>query len=368
MAQDQLKQAFALIKQGNKAEASTLIKSVLREDRNNPNAWWLMAMVVEDDDKRIRAAKKVLELKPDHIGATKLLTRLAPQELPNNDADDFFAVDADGAKSLPDIDVPAKPKRKAKREDSGTKIAMYAIFAFGGFAVIAILVGIIMTIADGGNGNGSGSERTWTLDVERDGTSSIDYQYTGYLSITAEGLDGADAVLEVLDSSGNLLVRNDDHEGYPGLDFLDAAVPFTRSNGEVTVRVSTFAGNPGEIRITITEIDLETFVNATLNVGESAEIDITDNDGIGVVEIRGSGTVTVTAEATGSSDVDPVLELVDRNGTFIVRNDDHNTELNLGTFDAAVERISISGRTYAVITDFFGNARDGEVTVRVRGN
>ncbi|MEL6527652.1 MAG: hypothetical protein AAFQ07_18275 [Chloroflexota bacterium] len=59
MAQDQLKQAFALIKQGNKAEASTLIKSVLREDRNNPNAWWLMALVVEDDDKRIRAAKKV---------------------------------------------------------------------------------------------------------------------------------------------------------------------------------------------------------------------------------------------------------------------------------------------------------------------
>ncbi|MEL6527653.1 MAG: hypothetical protein AAFQ07_18280, partial [Chloroflexota bacterium] len=135
--------------------------------------------------------------------------------MPNNDADDFFAVDADGAKSLPDIDVPAKPKRKAKREDSGTKIAMYAIFAFGGFAVIAILVGIIMTIADGGNGSGSGSERTWTLDVDRDGTSSIDYQYTGYLSIGSTSelpvASAVDPVLELVDRNGTFIARNDDH-------------------------------------------------------------------------------------------------------------------------------------------------------------
>lgn len=371
MSQDQLKRAFQLIKQGDKDAAAPIVKDVLREDRNNADAWWLMAIIVDDTDKKIRGAKKVLSLRPDHTGATKMLQQLAPHELPAQDAEDFFAVSADGSKSLPDIGGNSQPKRKQKQQSGSNNLVLMGLVGAVAIAVIAGVLAIIsLFTGDSGSSNGGfaangGFERI--VDVARDGDVEIAYDDGGFVSITAEGINGSDPVLEVLNSDGFQIASNDDHDGYPGLSTFDAALPFIPVGDEITVRVRTFAGNSGQVQVTITPIDLSEAVNATINIGERVTIDLDDNNGVGVVEIRGSGTVDVIAQATGNSDVDPVLEIIAANGSSLGRNDDHNTNIDgLDWLDSVVEDVSISGNSYAVVSDWAGFFSNGEVTVSAR--
>lgn len=79
MSETQLREAFTLMKQGDKAGAGRLIQSVLKEDRSNINAWWLFANVLEDEEKVVKALERVLNLNPEHLGARKKLAALRPE-------------------------------------------------------------------------------------------------------------------------------------------------------------------------------------------------------------------------------------------------------------------------------------------------
>jgi tetratricopeptide (TPR) repeat protein len=79
MSETHLREAFALMKQGNKSEALKLVQTVLREDRSNVYGWWLLANLLDDEDKVVKSLEKVLSLNPEHPGARKRLAELRPE-------------------------------------------------------------------------------------------------------------------------------------------------------------------------------------------------------------------------------------------------------------------------------------------------
>jgi hypothetical protein len=79
MSESQLREAYTLMKQGDKRGAASLIQGVLKDDRSNVNAWWLFSHVLEDEEKVVKSLEKVLALNPDHLGARKRLAQLRPE-------------------------------------------------------------------------------------------------------------------------------------------------------------------------------------------------------------------------------------------------------------------------------------------------
>lgn len=78
MQEQQLREAFELMKKGEKEQAMMIVRSVLREDRQNVDAWWLMANLLEDEEKVLNCLNQILELSPEHRGARKMLASLRP--------------------------------------------------------------------------------------------------------------------------------------------------------------------------------------------------------------------------------------------------------------------------------------------------
>lgn len=62
MSNEQLKQAYDLIKQGNKAGAIAILEPIIRMDRDNDNAWWLLANATDDPNAKRNALNNVLRL------------------------------------------------------------------------------------------------------------------------------------------------------------------------------------------------------------------------------------------------------------------------------------------------------------------
>lgn len=106
MAQDQIRRAAELIKQGEKGQAGQILRGVLRQDQNNAQGWWLLSLTQEDQDKAVRCLERVLSIDPNHAGAKKRLAKLRPQETIVDDA-------------LPDFEpVAASSRGKAKNDDA----------------------------------------------------------------------------------------------------------------------------------------------------------------------------------------------------------------------------------------------------------
>jgi hypothetical protein len=76
MSQEELRQAFELMKQGNKSEAIVVVRGVLQDDMTNVNAWLLMANLLDDERKKRKALERVLAINSEHPGALKMMRNL----------------------------------------------------------------------------------------------------------------------------------------------------------------------------------------------------------------------------------------------------------------------------------------------------
>lgn len=83
MPEQQLREAFALMKQGEKKQAMMIVRAVIGENRQNIDAWWLMSNLLEDEDKILKCLNQILELEPNHRGARKKLISLRPDLIDN---------------------------------------------------------------------------------------------------------------------------------------------------------------------------------------------------------------------------------------------------------------------------------------------
>ncbi|KAB2903790.1 MAG: hypothetical protein F9K27_11720 [Anaerolineae bacterium] len=76
---DKVQEVYRLIKIKDFVTARPILAEILREDKNNIDAWWLAVFAAESDKDKHIALNKVLALKPDHAAAKEMLYRLNRQ-------------------------------------------------------------------------------------------------------------------------------------------------------------------------------------------------------------------------------------------------------------------------------------------------
>ena len=134
-----LQSAYKLMEQGQKKEAAALVREVLAQDKNNANAWWLMALLLEDEDKKVRAIERVLSINPDHQAARAKINELrSERQTGQNMMATQEMINLDWSKLKDD---PHPDKRKPKEVvDKDQKVATYAMMMLGGFILLVIVI------------------------------------------------------------------------------------------------------------------------------------------------------------------------------------------------------------------------------------
>lgn len=74
--QEQLKQAYELIRAKKRKDAIVLLLPILKDDEDNANAWWLLANALDDPDDTREALQNVLRLRPEHDKARQMLDQV----------------------------------------------------------------------------------------------------------------------------------------------------------------------------------------------------------------------------------------------------------------------------------------------------
>lgn len=113
MSADQLRRAYELIRQGQKKDAIAILQPILKADRSNADAWWLLANALADPQKQEQALTQLLKLRPNDERAQKMLGRVQAQLRAKEDEfsfpvsdDDPFASASRGSSSFRSSDDP----------------------------------------------------------------------------------------------------------------------------------------------------------------------------------------------------------------------------------------------------------------------
>lgn len=179
----------------------------------------------------------------------------------------------------------------------------------------------------------------------------------GAVTISVTSLDsGFDPVLRVLQADGDLVGENDDAVG------LDPRLSFTLSEAaDFTVEVHEFSGDPGDYEIEVTSGSTEPTLDAIdvtagervpagdLHLDETVDRHLGEDD-VAVHRLRGfEGVVSITV--VGVDGFDPVLQVVDQDGTLIGRNDDSDGRNSFLSFT-----LSTNDQYDVEVTEFSGDA------------
>ncbi len=105
---DALKRAAALIKQGEKGQASQVLRAVLRENPRSVEAWWMLSYTFDSPEKAVQALERAVSLDPAHEPSNKRLAKLAGT--------------ANAAASTPTPRRKAKPKTDEQQGDYWDKL------------------------------------------------------------------------------------------------------------------------------------------------------------------------------------------------------------------------------------------------------
>lgn len=135
---EQLDSAYNLIKQGQKQEAIDLLEPLIRADRDNEDAWWLLANASDDSSAKRNALNNVLRLTDNDnrkIKAQTLLQRL------NDDPFDFDIESApmSGITSSGMRDYKALDEAKRAKSGGMGKIALILVGIFGVCALFSCI-------------------------------------------------------------------------------------------------------------------------------------------------------------------------------------------------------------------------------------
>jgi hypothetical protein len=147
MSDSQLREAYALMKQGEKAKSLRLVKDLLNQDRRNVNAWWLLAHLLEDEAKIVSALENVLAHHPEHLGARKKLSEMRPEY-----AHLYQAANEEKVKNGQEsgeywdrLDATSAKKKAATKSPSfGLSIGIFFL-AFSLFVIAFVVVGFLVT-------------------------------------------------------------------------------------------------------------------------------------------------------------------------------------------------------------------------------
>ncbi|MEM6283922.1 MAG: tetratricopeptide repeat protein [Chloroflexota bacterium] len=76
VASQRLKEAYDLIKNGERESAQEALLQYIETNADDPDAWWLLANVVDDREMRLKSLKRVLKLDADYPQARRALARM----------------------------------------------------------------------------------------------------------------------------------------------------------------------------------------------------------------------------------------------------------------------------------------------------
>jgi hypothetical protein len=140
MSENQLREAYTLMKQGDTPGATRLVQDVLREDKSNVNAWWLMSHLFDDEEKIIRCLGQVLSLNPEHLGARKKLSEMRPEY-----SHLYGATSAEKEKAKTDqIASQYWNAKSSKKQRSNSGLLM--LFSLVSIFAVFLIIGTIATI------------------------------------------------------------------------------------------------------------------------------------------------------------------------------------------------------------------------------
>lgn len=76
---DTLQTAYGYFKRGEKQEAAKLLAALVIKEPKNANAWFGLAVCIDDKEKKIFCFEKVLSIEPNHTKAKDMLEKLSPK-------------------------------------------------------------------------------------------------------------------------------------------------------------------------------------------------------------------------------------------------------------------------------------------------
>jgi hypothetical protein len=125
--------ALELIKKGQKQQARSIVRDILRQDRENVAAWWLMANLLEDEEKVLKCLHQLLQLDPEHRGAQRKLSSM------RSDLAHHFAPPPAEIKEKPIQErLIAPPSEQANAKSSRSSFAQRSVGI--AFAVLSLLI------------------------------------------------------------------------------------------------------------------------------------------------------------------------------------------------------------------------------------
>jgi len=139
MNEDKLKQAVLLYKQGNKPQAARLLGEIVRQDPNNSNAWYGLALSLDEKDKKIFCLKKVLALDPSHQKAIQILEQLQTEKKASTSVQDETTRSVQHAIQKP---ASKNPIKKTIEESTPTEKKLLYVLA-GILALLVICLSIV---------------------------------------------------------------------------------------------------------------------------------------------------------------------------------------------------------------------------------
>lgn len=146
MSNDQLQRAYQLIQAGNKAQAVALLEPLIRADRENDDAWWLLANATEDTDAKRNALNNVMRL------TTIDSRRQQAQQLLNTlDSDPFdfdFGEDAPASEGTPSYTAIDETPKRANRGGLNCGTLILGIIGLLGLCICGGGILIFTTMGD----------------------------------------------------------------------------------------------------------------------------------------------------------------------------------------------------------------------------
>ncbi|MGJ3240386.1 MAG: tetratricopeptide repeat protein [Anaerolineae bacterium] len=246
MTHPDLQRAYQLIQAGNRQEAIALLEPIIRANRDNEDAWWLLANATDEPIAKRNALNNVLRLSEQDNRLSKAQALL--QQL---DQDPFdFDVPEDGSSRTSSYREIDETPPKSARGMSCSRLTLIVVGLIGvcaciaSFGIYSLAGGIVESL----NYPPSSEDRvTLSPDTAYDDTLSAEQPQDRYQYQAQEG-DLLTVVIDYEVLGSPLIVLFDDDTG----TLLDFAQPVTTGTVTFTYRVPA----DGDYLITVNGFEL----------------------------------------------------------------------------------------------------------------
>ncbi len=147
MSSEPLQEAYRLIREGSQQEAVRILVPLVRADPLNPDAWWLLANAIENQEQKLRALEHVLKLRPADEAAQKMLIQLGgslePAQAPRPTRKPA-PVPAAGDDEFTDLEAVPTGRVKLRRSRRGSPL-MFILALIGLLTVVSCGICIVIT-------------------------------------------------------------------------------------------------------------------------------------------------------------------------------------------------------------------------------